>query len=148
MYQLQNTFPVRLDITIRQGSIFQVIPLWTVRNAAGEMEPFDVSGYIAKMQVRTRPDTEPIATYSTDNARILLPVSGQDQVVEWESSGIFIFADSTKQWNIWIRIPATDTAGLPAGVYLYDLELEPPGNPSGRFAFYAGTCRVEAEVTK
>ena len=52
MYQLQNTFPVRLDITIRQGSIFQMIPYWMVRNAAGDMQPFDVSGYIAKMQVQ------------------------------------------------------------------------------------------------
>lgn len=148
MYNLQNTFPIELNITIRQGSIFQMIPLWTVRTAAGEMRPFDLSGYIAKMQIRTRPDTDPIATYSTENARILLPVEGESQVVEWESSGIYIFEDSTKQWNIWIRIPATDTVSLPDGVYLYDLELEPPGNPSARFAFYAGVCRVEAEVTK
>lgn len=144
-YELQNTFPVRMDITIRQGSLFQALPLWMVKDANGDMVPMDLTGYTAKMQIRTSPDTDPIATFSTANARVLLPTSSEPT---WEGTGIHVFQDSTKVWNIWIRIPATDTVNLPDGHYLYDFELEPPGNPSGRFAFYAGVCHIEAEVTK
>lgn len=143
--QLQNTFPVRLDITIRQGSLFQMIPLWMVKDASGAMMPNDLTGYTAKMQIRTSPTTETIATYSTENARILLPTTSEPT---WEATSIHVFQDSTKSWNIWVRIPATDTVNLPDGLYQYDLEMEPPGNPSGRFAFYAGVCRIEAEVTR
>lgn len=143
--QLQNTFPVRMDITIRQGSLFQMLPLWMVRDGEGNMLPMDLTGYIAKMQIRTNPGTAVVAEYSTDNARILLP--SEDEPT-WEDTDIHVFQDTTKTWNVWVRIPATDTVNLPDGIYQYDLELEPPGNPSGRFAFYAGKCRIEAEVTK
>ena len=147
-YNLQNTFPIRQDIVIRQGSIFQSIPLWMVKWPDNSTVPMNLTGYTARMQVRTNPGTDVIAEYSTANARIILPVEGASQVAEWESTGIFTFADSTKKWNIWIRVPATDTVSLPAGIYDYDLELVPPGNPGGAFDLYAGKCRVEAEVTR
>lgn len=148
-YDLRRDFPVYMDITIHQGDQYQLLPLWLVKNnVTGETLPMDLVGYTAKMQIRTSPVTEVIAEYSTDNARILLPVEGEPQVIEWETSGIYVFADSTKKWNIWIMIPATDTKLLPPGVYEYDLKLTPPGNPGGRFSFYKGSCCIEAEVTQ
>lgn len=145
----KTQWPILNDITIIQGDQYELIPLWLVKNnVTNTTVPMDLAGYTAKMQIRTAPGTEVIAEYSTDNARILLPVVGQPQVVEWETSGIYVFADSTKQWNIWIMIPATDTKTLPPGVYEYDLKLTPPGNPGGRFTFYKGSCCIEAEVTQ
>lgn len=147
-HQLQMDFPVYQDITIVQGDQFQMIPLWlTVNRETNETLPKDVTSWTAKMQIRESPGETVIAEFSTDNARILLPVEGEDQVEEWEDSGIFVFADSTKKWNIWIMIPATDTKTLPPGIYKYDLKLTPAGNPSGRFSFYKGSCCIEAEVT-
>lgn len=148
-HEHQSQWPISLDITLVQGDQYQVLPLWlTVNNETGVTLPKDLTGWTAKMQIREEPGSVVIAEYSTDNARILLPVEGQPQVVEWESSGIYVFADSTKKWNIWIMIPATDTKLLPPGIYVYDLKLTPPGNPGGRISFYKGSCCVEAEVTQ
>lgn len=145
----QTGWPIYQDITIIQGDQFQLLPLWlTVNTSTNTTLPKDLTDYTAEMEIRAIPGSPTIARYTTDNARILLPVEGGDQVEEWEDSGIFVFADSTKKWNIWIMIPATDTKSLPPGIYAYDLKLTPPGNPGGRFTFYKGTCCVEAEVTK
>lgn len=148
-YDLQRDFPVYMDITIIQGDQFQLLPLWmTVNNTTGVSTPMDLDGWTAEMQIRAEPGSAVIATFSTSNARILLPVQGQTQVAEWESSGIYVFADSSKFWNIWIMIPATDTKLLPPGIYVYDLKLTPPGNPGGRKTIYKGSCCIEAEVTR
>lgn len=148
-YEQQKAWPINLDITITQGDQYQLLPLWmVVENATGNTLPMDLTDYTAKMEIRRVPGSEVIATYSTDNARILFPILGEPQVEEWETSGVYVFADTSKKWNIWIMIPATDTKTLPPGVYVYDVKLTPPGNPGGRFTFYKGTCCVEAEVTQ
>lgn len=144
-YELHRTFPARLDITIRKGSIFQLLPFWLVRDVNGKVVPKDLMGWTAKMQIRLTPDTGVIATFSTENARILLPTS-TDPV--YPDTSVHVFGDSTKHWNIWIRVPATDSVNWAEGVYRYDLELEPPGNPGARFAFYEGVCCIDPEVTK
>lgn len=134
-------FPIRLDLTVRQGSIFQrTIRLEYLDHT--DLDPLgrptlkllDTDGYTAKMQARQEPTSSgAILNIGTHNARIITGIQG----------------DSFGEWNLLIRIPATDTVSLPGGfVGVYDLELEPPGDPGGRFPLFEGTFCVEPEVTK
>lgn len=134
-------FPIRHDITIRQGSMYErLIRLEYLDNDDLDMmgnptlKLLDTDGYTALMQARLEPSSSStVLSVHTTNARIITGIQ----------------SDSSGSWNLHIRIPATDTAQLPGGfIGVYDLELQPPGDPGGRFALFHGTFCVEPEVSR
>ena len=131
-------FPIYYPITIKKGSIWQrTIPILVPKADGSGFEDLDTSGYTAAMQVRARYDSPAtVLNLNTNNARLITGLQ----------------SDSFGTWSLLIRIPATDTAGSngpPAGfVGVYDLEIQPPGDPGGRFAMFYGPFCVEPEVTR
>ena len=93
--------PGRYNITLVQGTTFQLAPQWLVDNA-----PVNLTGYSANMQIRQFVDSaSPLATASTDNGKIVItPATG----------------------TITITLPATETATYPANSYTYALNLTAP----------------------
>ncbi len=137
MQQFED-FPIYYPITIKKGSIWQRTFRILVPNLAGNaLELLNTAGYTALLQVREDHDrSTTVLSIGTYNARIIAGIQ----------------SDSSGDWNLLVRIPATDTAGNngPVGgfVGVYDLEIEPPGDPGGRFALWQGPFRVEPEVSR
>lgn len=131
-------FPIYYPITIKKGSIWQrTIPILVPKEDGSGFEDLDTAGYVALMQARITHDSpSTVLSIGTHNARIITGIQ----------------SDSWGSWSLHIRIPATDTAGTngpPAGfVGVYDLELQPPGDPGGRFAIFYGPFCVEPEVSR
>ena len=110
------------DITIRQGSTFLQNMIW--KDSSGV--PMDLTGYVARMQVRPgvcSPDV--IVELTTENGRITLGgVAG----------------------TIVLEIDADTTAAIVNGCGVYDLELE---SSSGFVTtILAGAVAFEREVTR
>lgn len=109
-------------MVLEQGATFNLVVTW--RNP--DQTPIDLTGYTAKMQVRpSKGSADVIATFSTDDATIVLG----------GSLGTVMF-----------DVDAADTALLPAGVYVYDLEMKSSGGQVTRLL--EGTFTIDAEVTR
>lgn len=92
---------IRQDITIEQGATYRAWLNCVDRSG----DPIDLSGGTLRMQVRTRPEDHLVlASVSSDGAGIETRDAAAGQAV--------------------ITIAASVTAGMPAGVCVYDLELE------------------------
>jgi len=87
-----------LDFTIEQGATFNLLLTWEINNVA-----VNLTGYTARLAARVDvEDTEVILSLTTVNGGITLGgVAG----------------------TISLNQTATQTALLPAGTYVYDLEL-------------------------
>lgn len=110
-----------LDIRIDQGSVFALSLEYT--DAAGVA--VNLTGFTARMQVRKS---------ATAPAPVLNLTSGSGITLGGAAGTIALYAsDST-------------TAGVPAGDYVYSLELDPGGGNS--FRLLEGKCTVTAEVTR
>jgi hypothetical protein len=110
----------KYDILCEQGATFQRTFTWI----GSDGEPVYNTGYTARMQVRT----------TASAATTLVSLTS--------SSGITLGgADGT----ITVEIAATATAGIPAGCYVYDLELEQAGVV---YRLLQGDFVVDAEVTR
>jgi len=111
-----------------QGATFDPVITW--RQAANEDgtpgDPVDVTGYIARMQVRpTIASATVTISLTTENDRITLGgVNGE----------------------ISLLIEDEDTADLVPGSYKYDLELESAGGTVTRLL--KGNFKVDPEVTR
>lgn len=145
---IKSPLPFTANMEIRQGSMYQVLDIWLDQYSDESIIPHDLTDWTAKMQFRTVETDAVVATFSSASARILLPVEGQSQVTEYESTGRFVFADSTKIWNIWTRLSAADTRVIPVGLYVYELDLIPPSGEDGTQTFRDGVVRVMKEVTR
>lgn len=108
------------NIICEQGATFQRNLLWQSNGV-----PTDLTGYTARMQVRTDyASTAIIVELTTENNRISLGgVAG----------------------TIALTIPATITAALTPAVYVYDLELI---SGSIVYRLVQGKFSVSPEVTK
>ena len=95
--------PGRYNITVYQGTTFQLSPVWKVDNL-----PVDLTGYTASMQVRQFVDsTSTLVELSTTNGKIVI---------------------NGALGQINLTLTAAQTAALsPVGSYLYDLNLTSPG---------------------
>ena len=95
--------PGRYNITLVQGTTFQLAPQWLVNNA-----PVNLTGYTASMQVRQFVDSTTLLTEAnTSNGKIVItPATG----------------------TITITLPASETATYPANNYTYALNLTTPDN--------------------
>lgn len=94
--------PGRFNFELIQGDTFHYEPAWKVNNAY-----VNVTGYTAKMDVKIAPtSTSTITELSTENGRIA--VGGAD--------GTFT-----------LDLTSAETAVLPAGNFIYDLNVISPG---------------------
>ena len=94
--------PGRFKFVITQGDTFHTSPAWKINNSY-----VNVTGYSAKMDVKIAPtSTSTIIELSSDNGRIT--VGGID--------GKFT-----------LDLSPAETGALPAGNYIYDLDVTSPG---------------------
>jgi hypothetical protein len=116
-------YPVNYEMTARCGSTLKRVLTWKV-----EEVPVDLTGYTARMQVRT----------AIDAATVTLEATTDDGVNDYITLG-------GTAGTITIIVPATVTEDLTAGRYVYDLELENSGEVT---ALVEGAFVVAPEVTR
>lgn len=110
-----------LDFTIEQGATFNLLLTWKI-----DTVPVNLTGYTARLAARVDvEDTEVILSLTTSNGGITLGGSAGT-----------ISLDQT----------ATQTTLLPAGTYVYDLELVAPNTTVTRLV--QGELLISAEVTR
>ena len=110
-----------LDFSIEQGATFNLLLTWKINDVA-----VNLTGYTARLQARVDvEDTETVLTLTTSNGGITL-------------GGAFgtISLDQT----------ATQTTLLPAGTYVYDLEMVAGSGVVTRLV--QGELVISAEVTR
>lgn len=110
----------KYNITIEQGATFTL--QFTIKTGS---TPWDLTGYSARMQVRTSVNASATLVSLTSGSGITLGgVAG----------------------TVTVTIPATDTDNIIAGRHVYDLELESAGGEVWRVL--EGKCTVKPEVTR
>ena len=108
------------NFTIEQGATFNLLMTWKIDNV-----PVNLTGYTARLQARVDvEDTETILSLTTGAGITLGGAAGT------------ITLDQT----------ATQTALLPTGEYVYDLELQSSGGIVTRLL--QGELNISAEVTR
>jgi hypothetical protein len=108
------------NFTIEQGATFNLLMTWRIDNV-----PVNLTGYTARLQARIDVDeTETILSLTTGAGITLGGAAGT------------ITLDQT----------ATQTALLPKGEYVYDLELQSSGGVVTRLL--QGELNISAEVTR
>jgi hypothetical protein len=108
------------NFTIEQGATFNLLMTWKINNVA-----VNLTGYTARLQARIDVDeTETILSLTTGAGITLGGAAGT------------ISLDQT----------ATQTALLPKGEYVYDLELQSSGGIVTRLL--QGELNISAEVTR
>jgi hypothetical protein len=109
-----------LDFTIEQGATFNLLMTWKIDNVA-----VNLTGYTARLQARVDvEDTETVLSLTTGSGITLGGALGT------------ISLDRT----------ATQTAVLPTGEFVYDLELQSGGGVVTRLV--QGQLTISAEVTR
>jgi hypothetical protein len=112
--------PGRFNFSLIQGDTFKTSPAWKINNSY-----VNVDGYTAKMQVRQAvTSTSVIVEMSTENGRI---VTG------------------TTDGKFTITLLPAETAPLPPGNYIYDLDITSPGGV--RTTLLQGGFAIVAQVT-
>jgi hypothetical protein len=110
------------DMVIDQGATLSRALTW--KNSA--RVPYNLTGFTARMHVRnTVTDTGTVLIRTTSNGGILL--GGATGVVT-------------------VKLTATESAAIPAGRYVYDLELVSAGGEVSRLV--EGSFIVRPEVTR
>jgi len=110
-----------LDFTIEQGATFNLLLTWKINNVA-----VNLTNYTARLQARVDvEDTETVLTMTTANGGITL--GGALGTISLDQT-------------------ATQTALLPAGTYVYDLELVAGTGTVTRLV--EGELTVSPEVTR
>lgn len=112
--------PGRYNITVYQGTTFQLAPVWKIGGV-----PVIMSNYTADMQVRASTDTAIIIELSTTNNRITI---------------------DSAYGRVNLKLSASETAALPAGTYQYDLNLT-DNTANITYKILQGTFVVAASVT-
>lgn len=112
--------PGRYNIKCYQGTTFSLSPQWKINGTY-----VDVTGYTAAMDVKYSPtSTSSIITLSTSNGRITV---------------------GTTDGKFTLALTSTQTTALPAGNYVYDLEVTAPDGTVTRLL--EGGFTVFQEVT-
>ena len=108
------------DFTIEQGATFNLLMTWNINSVL-----VNLTGYTARLQARVDvEDTETVLSLTTGAGITLGGAAGT------------ISLDQT----------ATQTALLPGGEYVYDLELQSSGGEVTRLL--QGELNISAEVTR
>lgn len=115
-----NLEPARLDLTVTQGKTWAFV--FTLNDPAGE--PLDLDGYTATWAVRA---------FAT--------AAGDPIVAATVGDGVTIDGNT-----ITVAVPPEDTADVPQGRYVHEIELvEPSGH---RPPFVGGRLTVFPEVVR
>ena len=110
-----------LDFTIEQGATFNLLLTWKIDNVA-----VNLTNWTARLQARVDvEDTQTVLTLTTENGGITL--GGALGTISLDQT-------------------ATQTALLPAGTYVYDLELISGVGAVTRLV--QGELNISAEVTR
>jgi hypothetical protein len=112
-----------LNLLVLQGSTFSRTISWQI-----DGEPVDLTGYTARMQIRT-------VQVNTKPQRLLYSLTSENGKLSIDR----------QNGSITISIDAVNSATLPAGSHVYDLELV-TGNYVQRLV--QGRFDVSAEVTR
>lgn len=113
-----------VNLEADQGATFVKKFIWRVNNATPE--EVDLTGYTARMHLREAIDsTETVLELTTENGRVTL--GGTDGTID-------------------LLIDATDTTGVTAATYRYDLELVSSGGVVTRLI--EGKFKFTPEVTR
>ena len=94
--------PGRYNITVYNGTTFQLSPSWKVDNLA-----VDLTGYTADMQVRDISNNLIVELSTANGKAVITPATGTT--------------------TLTLTATQTSAANLPAGNYTYDLNLTSPG---------------------
>lgn len=113
------------DLTIDQGADWFWTVTWKVGSTARSATPKDTSGFTARMQAREK----------YDSATTVLNLTSANGGIDVSSNGIFS-----------IHATAEQTAAIPAGKYVYDIEAVSDAGIVTKLA--RGRIRVVAEVTQ
>jgi hypothetical protein len=118
-----STYPLLHPLEFGQGTTWKFNARWMQSDG---VNPVDLTGYTARMQLRERYGAPSAAiTLTTENTRITL-------------GGVL--------GTIVFLVAATDTSPVGAAEYVYDLELVSGGGEVTRLIY--GPCVVSAEATK
>lgn len=110
----------QFNLMLEQGVTYNQTLNWSISGT-----PVNLTSYTAKMQVRkTAYFTTAVATFTTDDGSITLDASG----------------------NITLHKSAADASAIPAGSYVYDLELTSSNGTVKRLL--EGSFIVDPEVTR
>jgi hypothetical protein len=113
--------PGRYNITVYQGSTWVLEPQWKIGSSY-----VDVTGYTAAMDVRYSPtSTTSIIELTSQNNRIIV---------------------GTTDGKFTLQLNSATTTGLPAGSYVYDLEIT--GTDGTVTRLLEGGFNVSPEVTR
>ena len=112
--------PAFYTIACYQGATFNKVFTWEV-----DAVPVNLTGYTARMQVRS----------TKDSATTIVSLTTGSGITLGGAAG-----------TITLDLSATATAALPSGVYLYDLELVSGGGQVTRLL--EGKFTISAEVTR
>jgi hypothetical protein len=115
----------KYKMTVEQGTTWSKVFTWQVKDN-NHFQPVNLAGYTARMHVRRRiTDANFIIALTTTNGAITLGGAAG---------------------TISLALTAEQTAALPAGAFVYDLEIV---NPSGVVErLLKGTFLVDPEVTR
>ena len=112
------------DLAIEQGATFKVIFQWTDANNT----PINITGYSARSQVRPTIESATVLVDATT-------VNGKLSIVAPASDG-----------KVQLLISATETATLPSGTAVWDLELIAGDGTVTRLL--QGSVTISPEVTR
>lgn len=118
---------VNRPIAIEQGATWTLGFNWHQAGADANTpgDPYDLTGWVARMQIRRRQGTPILLDASTSNGKIVL---------------------GTTNGRVDIKFSDEDTDGLATASALYDLELE---NPAGDvFRLLEGAVTVSPNITQ
>lgn len=116
----------KYKMTIEQGTTWSKVFTWQVKDEHNHFQPVNLAGYSARMHVRRR---------ITDADFIIALTNANGAITLGGAAG-----------TITLALTATQTAALPSGAFVYDLEVV---NASGVVErLLKGTFLVDPEVTR
>lgn len=118
--------PIRRNLTIYQGATFDDSAVWKAGETKASVQPVDLTGCTARMQIREKIDSPtPLLELTTENGRIVLGgVTGE----------------------IAFSLDPVLTAALTWRSGVYDLEIVYPDGAVRRL--FSGAVTVSREVTR
>jgi hypothetical protein len=115
-----SDYPVTVNLTTRSGASRDLSITWTEGG-----EPVDLTGWSARLQVRT----------AVTSPTVLVDLESPDEILLGGTDG-----------TIWAGLTPTHTAALDPGVYRYDLRLT-DGGPTVVYLI-EGSLKVKDPVTR
>lgn len=124
--------PANYPLVIAQGSeLIRTIGFF-YRDENDERQLLDTAGYRVRYQIRRKHGDPVLFTGGTHNGRAIAGIQGT----------------APRQWNLLIRIPASETEQFPGGeICVWDIELDPPGSPDSRRRMMEGPVIITPQVT-